>query len=318
MPPTKSLTKATATWLGWLGVMGLLMLGPRGLPEMLRRGSHDLLAPLLSRLGTVARSPSPFGSDRSTESDVDIERMAVLEAENRTLRSLAAGYQAALERHSGTWSGRDSERLLETDAVSARVLGITQDRSPVERLGFLIDAGTRSGLGASDLVLSGQGILVDVGRDLGLSPDQLVTAGRTLFGRAQEVGRWTTWVRPISDSEFRIAARIVRATELGPVLGPRGLLTGDGRLCRLLEVPTTEAVRVGDDVETDSGITGTPFPVYCGRIVQVEETPASGHWRIVVQPACSVDRVPDELHVLRTRLNPKRLTSSAADAPSPR
>ena len=102
------------------------------------------------------------------------------------------------------------------------------------------------------------------------------------------------------------------------MLGPEGVLTGDGKgRCRLLHIPATEPVSVGDEVYTSSRLTGLPVPMYYGRVVDATLAEGASHWEVVVEPAETINdsRV---VQVLRSVLNSVRTATDAVNAEASR
>ncbi|MCA8998749.1 MAG: rod shape-determining protein MreC [Planctomycetaceae bacterium] len=301
-----------AIWLGWMAVAGVLLLGPQRLQSTARIAAHDavgtILQPLMAKLSEWTGPSTPH---RSTNPQLDIE-LAELRAENQALRAMLADLRAQDQVHSSIGNNfANANTLFQQQSVSTRILGVTSDPTWPTQREYLINVGAAGGLTGSELILDGPGLVIDAGKTLGLSPDQLVTVGRVLCGRAQQVGRWTSVVQPLHDPEFRIAVRIVRQTELGPIQGPRGVLRGQGDYCTLEEIPATAAIAIGDEIYTDPVITRTAFPVYCGRIQDLEAAPSATHWDVVVETAIAPDELPQELSVLKTVVNPERLAKTA-------
>ncbi len=139
----------------------------------------------------------------------------------------------------------------------------------------------------SSLVLEEDSPHLDQGTDAGLEPELDVFIGRCVVGRIASVGRWTSTLESITDRRYHALVQIVRPSDQGGSFGTEGILVGQGNgLCKLTEVPTTESVRVGDEVYTSERDSRAGVPLYYGRIRSVEE--AGRHWDITVEPAAKI------------------------------
>jgi cell shape-determining protein MreC len=147
-----------------------------------------------------------------------------------------------------------------------------------------LNRGRAAGITESSLVLEEGQPHLDQGSDAGVEPELDVFIGRCVVGRVASVGRWTSTLESITDPRYRALVQIVRPTDQGGSFGTEGILVGQGNgLCNLTEVPTTETVRVGDEVYTSERDGRAGVPLYYGRIRTVEE--AGRHWDISVEPA---------------------------------
>jgi rod shape-determining protein MreC len=147
-----------------------------------------------------------------------------------------------------------------------------------------LNQGRSAGISESSLVLEEDSPHLDQGADAGIEPDLDVFIGRCVVGRIASVGRWTSTLESITDRRYRALVQIVRPTDQGGSFGTEGILVGQGNgLCKLTEVPTTETVRVGDEVYTSERDSHAGVSLYYGRIRSVEE--AGRHWDITVEPA---------------------------------
>jgi rod shape-determining protein MreC len=147
-----------------------------------------------------------------------------------------------------------------------------------------LNQGRTAGIAESSLVLDEGLPHIDQGSDAGVEPELDVFIGRCVVGRIASVGRWTSTLESITDPRYRALAQIVRPSDQGGSFGTEGILVGQGNgLCKLTDVPTTETVRVGDEVYTSDRDGRTRVPLYYGRILRVAE--AGRHWDITVEPA---------------------------------
>jgi rod shape-determining protein MreC len=151
-----------------------------------------------------------------------------------------------------------------------------------------LNQGRSTGVSESSLVLEEDSPHLDQGADSGIEPELDVFIGRCVVGRIASVGRWTSTLESITDRRYRALVQIVRPTDQGGSFGTEGILVGQGNgLCKLTEVPTTQTVRVGDEVYTSERDSRAGIPLYYGRIRSVEE--AGRHWDITVEPAVKTD-----------------------------
>jgi cell shape-determining protein MreC len=150
--------------------------------------------------------------------------------------------------------------------------------------------GRGQGVEESALVLESGSPHLDQGSDGGIEPELDVFIGRCVVGRIASVGRWTSTLELITDVRYRALVQIVRPTDQGGSFGTEGILVGQGtEVCKLTDVPTTQTVRVGDEVYTSDRDKRTCVPLYYGRIVRVEE--AGRHWDITVEPAAKISEL---------------------------
>jgi cell shape-determining protein MreC len=153
-----------------------------------------------------------------------------------------------------------------------------------------LNRGRAAGITESSLVLEEGLPHLDQGGDAGIEPELDVFIGRCVVGRIASVGRWTSTLESITDPRYRALVQIVRPTDQGGSFGTEGILVGQGNgLCKLTDVPTTETVRVGDEVYTSDRDGRTRVPLYYGRIRSVQE--AGRHWDITVEPAVKADEL---------------------------
>ena len=147
-----------------------------------------------------------------------------------------------------------------------------------------LNQGRARGITESSIVLEENLPHLDQGSEAGVETEFDVFIGRCVVGRIASVGRWTSTLEPITDPHYRALAQIVRPTDQGGTFGTEGILVGQGNgLCKLTEVPTTETVRVGDEVYTSDRDGRCRIPLYYGRVKTVAE--AGRHWEITVDPA---------------------------------
>jgi cell shape-determining protein MreC len=156
------------------------------------------------------------------------------------------------------------------------------------RTARMLNQGRSAGISEASLVLEEDSPHLDQGTDAGLEPDLDVFIGRCVVGRIASVGRWTSTLESITDRRYHALVQIVRPSDQGGSFGTEGILVGQGNgLCKLTDVPTTESVRIGDEVYTSERDSHAGVPLYYGRIRSVEE--AGRHWDITVEPAAKIE-----------------------------
>jgi cell shape-determining protein MreC len=294
-------------WACWVLTILFLRAGPAQLRGRLQLGLQEGCGVVLAAWTSIVPVAEKSPSTPLEEHGRPIQEQ--LRLENRQLRESIAQLKWENDKLKRA-SGPEPEAgwpLMQAEAVPARVIGHLGDplRGNSE---LLLSLGKQQGLVGQELVLGETGILIDQGTDSGLNSDQLAVFGRGLLGRTTRVSRWTSLVQALTEDTFRIGVRIIRNSPLGPVDGPRGILAGTGVGCRIDEVPATEAVAVGDEVYLDEIIAAGAGPIYCGRVLRVSVAPTASHWSIDVEPFSRPGEMPAELHVLRMRLHPQRVT----------
>jgi cell shape-determining protein MreC len=248
-----------------------------------------------------------FAAARADADELASRRGEVQQLRRRNERLQSALALAIARDHRSEIDGRlpHSYPLVDAEPLRARVLG-RQARAHLARA-EVIAAGRGSGVTAGALVLDEPLATLDQGSDAGVASRQLAIVGGCVWGRVTEVGRWTSVVQRANQPGYRDLVQLGQHVGGRLLLGPRGVLEGAGEpLCRVRRVETTAAVSVGDLVVVagEQGLAETPL-VY-GHVVRVEQAAGGAHWDIWMSPSARRD-VPDELTVVRTRLNPTRL-----------
>lgn len=294
----------------WLVGLCLLIL-PESVTSRLRSVTWDLALPgehfVELALNQISAGVFPHRTPSSSP-DTDI-RITRLENQLRELRlqnhQLKVSQGLIPPRIRASTDG--TSPLILPDLLSARVIG--RELSRVWNDQPVIDQGSTRGSRPDLLVLDKDRINLDVGKDLGVRPDSPVYAGRIVVGRIARVGLFTSSIRLITDSQYRGEARIFHDSdhaETNPRRTARGILAGNGQnVCRILDVPPSEVVEVGDWVYTaeDDGI--LPHAMCYGRVSAAHLKPGAVHWEIEVAPAASPEQLR-EVTLLRTRLNSDR------------
>ena len=198
-------------------------------------------------------------------------------------------------------------RLVTTSLIEANILG--EVVSTQWRSGKLLDRGDVSGVRESSLVLNSCRSLVDVGQDGGLTTEDRLIYGRTVIGKIDRVGRWTSTCILLTDEAYRGRAQLIHESDAGFVFGAKGILRGQGSdVCSLEGVSTTESVGIGDTVFTADrgGISETPL--YYGKVVEAGFGPEDREWKVLVQPAAQLSQLKTA-QILRMNVSTERLAA---------
>ncbi len=301
-----------ATVVVWLVGVCLLIL-PESVTSRLRSVTWDLALPGEQLVNSAVTQSSAwlFARNAAPPSPEDDARVVELENQIRELRlqNRQLRVQQGLIPPRIRASSDGTAPLIIPDLLSARVIG--RELSRVWNDQPVLNRGSRDGARPELLVLDQDRINLDIGKDLGIRPDSPVYSGRSVVGRVARVGFFTSSVRLITDVQYRGEAQIFHDVEeegknfrsIG-----RGILAGNGQQgCKLLDVPPSESVEVGDWVYTaeDDGI--LPHAMCYGRITRAVLKPGAVHWEIDVAPTASPEHLRD-VTLLRTRLNADRFT----------
>ena len=186
--------------------------------------------------------------------------------------------------------------------VTTRAKVLSRTGTPSRLREMFLEAGQQAGLKRSDVVVEGHGMLVDQGSGSGVQADQPVISGLAVVGRVASVSRWVSVVQPVTDDEFSAAVQLVQQGSQSSNYAARGMLEGSGDgFCRIVGVPYTAAVAIGDEVFS-ADIDGIQGPrLYFGKVVKAEFS-AGGEWSISVQPAFRRDDL-NEVLVVQAKLN---------------
>ena len=209
---------------------------------------------------------------------------------------------------------RSLPRLTSSSLIEATVLGdVVAEKW---RKGKLLNQGESSGVRESELVVKSRKSLIDAGRDGSISPEDDLLLGRSVIGKIERVGRWTSTFLLVSDAGYRGRAQLIHQTDSGFVFGAKGILEGQGEsICRLKGIASSDSVSVGDSVYTPTRDGFPSTPLYYGRVVEATLGPNDSEWNVRVEPV----PVPNDLkdvQVLRTSINSDRL-SPGSNSPEP-
>lgn len=124
----------------------------------------------------------------------------------------------------------------------------------------------------------------------------VITGGSTLIGRTAEVGLQTTKVQLLNDTASSVAVRLQASRATGIVVGQP-----DGSL-RMIYIPQSEEVEVGDIVLTSGLGGGLPRGLVVGQVAEVVRQDFALHQEAVVRPA--IDYGQAELVLVITSFEP--------------
>jgi cell shape-determining protein MreC len=277
-----------------------LFLSPGRVQRTLRSAVLDVITPgqacvlvhyergrdlALTRYSQLTAGARPGVSTSEPKTDA---RLAALEQACRRLRLENARLREELtlsEKYgvSPVASPVQSSRDVAT-VVRAAVISRGAQSVAVEQF---LSSGHSQGIAESDVVLDEAAPRLDQGSEAGVEPESDVLIGRCVVGRIASVGHWTSALEPITDPRYRGLAQIIRPSDQGGSFGAEGILIGQGtEFLKLTDVPSTQSVRVGDEVYTSDRDRRFPIPLYYGRVVRVEE--AGRNWDISVRPAVRI------------------------------
>ncbi|MGD9855791.1 MAG: rod shape-determining protein MreC [Planctomycetaceae bacterium] len=322
-------TSWLAVMLASAGGFGLL-LAPTEHTDCIRTFVRDGAYPALRGMD-VAYQYALTIPENLDETHSDGDRQALLRSERdeleqrcRELQSINARMAAELAQarngHPSPFLAEPGTPLFVPELIAANIIGAEEVQHATQRVSYrrVLDAGSGKDIIPSDFVVTAasdnsgsEPHLIDQGNDSGVRVDQPVFAGRCVVGKVGQVGRWTSTVVPVTDAAFRGRAQLVRTALQGLVLGAEGVLAGDGKgSCRLMHIPATEPVAVGDEVYTNHRLVDLPLPMYYGRVVTARLVEGAPHWEITVEPAATIE-TSRVVHVLRSVLNTARIDPTA-------
>ena len=287
---------------------------PRGLHSRFRGLVQDGMMPGLTAVRGLRdglgnwrdhRRQAQIGTEQRNEFEQQVAELRL--REQRLLIENARSQDRIRELEASTrlpQAGSQSSPLVVNELLTTRVLG-GETAARLQRRAIL-QAGEIDGVDEAAFVLDGGQPLLDTGMESGVDVGLDVYSGRFVVGRISRVGRWTSSLRLITDSEYQALARLGRPTESGMLWGTLGRLKGEGTsLCRL-SIDAKQIVSEGDLVFTGDRDGALPDPMLYGRVVKAKLRPGAVEWEIWVEPAAELDSL-QKVHVLRQTLNPLRV-----------
>lgn len=301
---------------------GLVLLGvglhftPDAVSSRLRGAIADVLRPGQQavratgdalREGLLAIS-SPSAQTQQREVARLQQELAAANARSAVLVARLAESHDARTRETALPSTiRRLPRLASPALIEAAVLGDVLAEQ--WRSGKLLDRGATNGVRESSLVVNSRQPLLDLGQDGAVLPEDSVLLGRSVIGKVERVGRWTSTLLLLTDAAYRGRAQLIHAADNGFAWGGRGILKGQGGpLCKLEGIAATESVRVGDGVYTAERDGLVTTPLHYGRVVEATLGPDDREWHVLVEPTPPPNRWTS-VQVLRMSVNTERLAA---------
>lgn len=225
--------------------------------------TRGFLASIVSPLYVVAESPyllSDTVSDLvSTHAEL-LQRNQELQRQLLKLSQVTQQYVALRAENDHMRSLLGSQGRLPYEVLIAELVGIVPDPNTFQ-------------------------IIIDKGTDAGISMGQAVLDAQGLFGQVVEVGRFTSRVLLITDSDHAVPVRVNR-NGVRSVAGG----TGDMGSLELENVSISADIVEGDLIET-SGLGGRFPPGYpVGVVTSVVVEATSAFAQVLVRPAALLDR----------------------------
>ena len=273
----------------------------------------DLLRPGLAALRWNQLQNDQHLSDREQDSVAPESVTRALEIEREKNRALQVRIAQLVEQYETENQFVNAivkaDRLLGPQLIDVGVL--TETIGEPSRAGHLLEQGKKHGLRENELVLlsrKSQKSVIDVGTDNGVSVEDSLLLGRSVIGKVDHVGQWTSTCILVTDVRYRGRAQLIRETSDGLFsFEAQGILKGRGdRTCVLEGIPAESAVRVGDAVFTAERDGSLPTPLYYGEVIEAELKADDRQWTIVVQPMALPSRLT-HVQILRTVVNAERL-----------
>jgi cell shape-determining protein MreC len=288
--------------IAWLALAAGLALIPAPQVERARlvhrRGLEYLRLPLRVAAALLERD-APTPATDSSASDQSA-------AENERLRRRVSELERALAAASTSLSVSVSEenRLLRAELLSARVLGPrARNLAAAETI---VEISPVQSITRDALVLDTASLItIDQGNNAAVRTGQIALAGRNIWGKVIDVGAQTAVVRRPTHVGFRDLVQLAHRDGDRLVVGPRGLLEGDGNpraQVRLIEVG--HAVSVGDEVLAAGWEGLIDVPLCYGKIVRVERAAEARYWKLWMEPTAVDTAVVD---IVRAEPNRARL-----------
>ncbi|WP_013630839.1 rod shape-determining protein MreC [Rubinisphaera brasiliensis] len=293
-------TAANFLLLLWMGLGCAAMLFPAEMQATWKTGLRDAVAPTLAALHQL---PLPEITSRDSSSSAAVEK----DSDEQTAelkRQLALLHSDLQQLRSQQNNQGLTERLFHPQLVqAARLLPDQQERW--REAGWL-NVGNEK-VREKDWVLKSDRPLVDVGTDQKVNVDQLLLTNRQIVGQIDQVGRWSSTYRPLTDEQFRCPATILNRETGQRYDDLAGSLHGQGEPeCSLEYIANTIPVSVGDLVVLADPDRRFPAPLLLGEVKTATVAQNNPFWEIMVAPV-TADETLREVSVITERLNPVRL-----------
>jgi len=272
---------------------------------------HDAVS--AGRLIAVAMRPSKHETSGIGPGNRDNDKETqILEQQRRRLMIENSRLHNELQRfRSSPASSQTYRPLVDYELLPARIL--SRQGLPDALASLMIDAGRAHGLTHRELVLDASGMLLDQGSDAGIDDGRIILTGSTVVGRVERTGRWVSQLQPVTSTDFSAQVRLIHRTSQpsSSNSSTEGILEGSGGGCRVVGVPETASVSVGDEVVSAdiNGITGPPL--YYGTVTQAEFQSA-GEWLITVRPGATTTEI-ERVVVVVPKLDMERITGNQMD-----
>jgi rod shape-determining protein MreC len=137
-------------------------------------------------------------------------------------------------------------------------------------------------------------LTIDRGTLDGVKKNMPVATASGIVGRVVAVGPNYAQVQVISDKHAGVGAMLQNSRAMGEVRG----LEREGPLCELQNIPSSQAVEVGEPVVTTGLDRIYPKGLMIGKVERIESNPNAPWHKIIVSPSASVDRVEHVLVLL--------------------
>lgn len=308
-----------ALLVGICGVSAAGICVPKDYTDPLRTAVADALRPgRVAAMAAAGAAQSAIDRFRAPDGDDELEQLKAELAvwQRRSLRETADAIgpvrQASAEIAADVPAELRSTAppLLVTGLVPAQVLGREPDVLKA-RFGRILNRGASSSVAVDDLVLAdAPHVHLDQGAAAGVESGQPVISGRIVVGSIRQAGQWTSTLQLVTDPEYRANVQLVRESRQGLMLGPAGVLRGNGDgTCRMELVPNKAAVSIGDFVFSRQADAESPAPLYFGRVIAADAPAGKDEWSITVAPGFDAAALP-AVQILTVSLNPERVPSS--------
>jgi rod shape-determining protein MreC len=137
-------------------------------------------------------------------------------------------------------------------------------------------------------------LTIDRGTLDGVKKNMPVATASGIVGRVVAVGPNYAQVQVISDKHAGVGAMLQNSRAMGEVRG----MEREGPLCELQNIPSSQAVDVGEPVVTTGLDRIYPKGLMIGTVERIESNPNAPWHKIIISPSASVDRVEHVLVLL--------------------